>query len=147
MTFPLGPEPGEISGPENWTPEQAQAFEAEFDAFMRSDLAREHRHRIRLLPPGKPAAPVTHIAGAQVQVGSHLRQRCSWCGAILGDYDLTRIAVPEGQDPRPGMWETGKLVRVDGPVSWIVEHEEGADLPGDACATAELGPGERDGRI
>lgn len=77
---------------------------------------------------------ITHIAGAQVQVGSRLRQRCSWCGAVLCDYDLTRIAVPAGQDPTPGMWETGRLVEVDGNASWVVEHEEGAEIPANACA-------------
>lgn len=122
----------------DWTPEQEQAFKDKFEALMRSDLAR--RHAVRFLPPGKPTSPVTHIAGAQVQVGSRLRQRCSWCGVILADYDLDRIAVPEGQDPRPGMWETGKLVHVNGPLTWTVEHEDGADLPDEACAAAELGP-------
>jgi hypothetical protein len=143
-----GPGPARIEFPAEWTPEKIQAFEAEFAAFMRDELGHRHAHAIRLLPPGKPVSPVTHIAGAQVEVGSHLRQRCSWCGAILADYDLTRIAVPEGQDPRPAMWETGKLVRVDGPASWIVEHEDGADLPADSCAALELGPGRaRDGGI
>jgi len=80
---------------------------------------------------------ITHIAGHQVQVGSRLRQRCSWCGAVLCDYDLQRIAVPEGQDPTPGMWETGRLVRVDGPMSFVVEHEDGADLPPEACAVLD----------
>jgi hypothetical protein len=77
---------------------------------------------------------ITHIAGVQVQVGSRLRQRCSWCGAVLCDYDLTRIAVPIGQDPTPGMWETGRLVEVDGNLSRVVEHEDGAELPAGACA-------------
>jgi hypothetical protein len=77
---------------------------------------------------------ITHVAGAQVQVGSRIRQRCSWCGAVLCDYDLERIAVPEGQDPTPAMWETGRLVEVDGSVSVLLEHEDGADLPGNACA-------------
>jgi len=76
---------------------------------------------------------VIHIAGAQVQVGPQLRQRCSWCGATLCDYDLTRIAVPEGQDPVPAMWETGRLVAVDGGASWVVDHEGGAELPDAAC--------------
>jgi hypothetical protein len=75
-----------------------------------------------------------HIAGVQVQVGSRLRQRCSWCGAVLCDYDLERIAVPDGQDPRPAMWETGALIEVDGCASFTVEHEEGAELPPEACA-------------
>jgi hypothetical protein len=77
---------------------------------------------------------ITHIAGVQVQVGSRLRQRCSWCGAVLCDYDLQRIAVLEGQDPRPGMWETGALVEVDGNASFVVEHMDGAELPPEACA-------------
>lgn len=77
---------------------------------------------------------VVHIAGAQVQVGPHLRQRCSWCGAVLIDCDLRGIAVPVGQDPTPGMWETGRLVAVDGPASYVVAHEDGAELPRGACA-------------
>jgi hypothetical protein len=74
---------------------------------------------------------LTHIAGAQVQIGSRLRQRCTWCGASLADYDLTRITVPEGQDPRPPMWPPLALVRVDGCASFIVEP--GEELPEDAC--------------
>lgn len=84
---------------------------------------------------------VIHIAGAQVQVGTHLRQRCSWCGATLCDYELTRIAVYVGEDhdpatpvPTPGMWETGKLIAVDGPASYVVDHIDGAELPDGACA-------------
>lgn len=77
---------------------------------------------------------VVHIAGTQVQVGSRLRQRCSWCGAVLCDYDLERIAVPEGQDPRPAMWGPGALISVDGGCSYVVEHEDGAQLPAEACA-------------
>ena len=75
-----------------------------------------------------------HIAGTQVQVGPLLRQRCSWCGAVLCDYDLRNIAVLEGQDPRPGMWEAGELVQVDGHASFVVPHEDGAELPSESCA-------------
>lgn len=77
---------------------------------------------------------VIHIAGVHVRVGDHLRQRCAWCGATLIDYDLTRIAVPEGQDPTPGTWPHGDLVLVDGGLSATVEHDDGADLPDGACA-------------
>lgn len=80
-----------------------------------------------------------HIAGADVQVGPLLRQRCAWCGALLQDYDLGRVAVPAGQDPRPALWPMGVLVAVDGPASWIVEHQDGAELPPTACA--QLDPG------
>lgn len=77
---------------------------------------------------------VTHIAGLDVQVGPYLRQRCGWCGAVLSDYDLTRVAVQEGQNPRPAMWAIGALVTIDGNASWTVDHQDGEQLPADACA-------------
>lgn len=75
-----------------------------------------------------------HIAGNDVQVGQHLRQRCAWCGEVLIDYDLARIAVPVGQDPRPSTWPPGELVLVDGPMSHTVDHRDGDQLPDNACA-------------
>lgn len=77
---------------------------------------------------------VTHIAGVSVQVGAHLRQRCSWCGATLNDYALDRLAVPEGQDPTPATWPAGELVAVDGQLTRVVPHEDGEQLPATACA-------------
>lgn len=78
-----------------------------------------------------PAATV-HIAGVDVTIGDrYLRQRCAWCGVTLIDYDLTRIAVPEGQDPRPSTWLVGALVETDGTVSRTVDVER---LPDNACA-------------
>lgn len=81
-----------------------------------------------------PTGAITHIAGLDVQVGPYLRQRCAWCGAVLDDYDLRCVAVQEGQNPRPAMWEVGVLVAVGGAASWVVDHEDGADLPANACA-------------
>jgi len=81
-----------------------------------------------------PAGVITHIAGLDVQVGRFLRQRCAWCGAVLSDYDLALVAVLEGQNPRPAMWTVGALVAIDGAAAWVVEHEDGAELPTDACA-------------
>lgn len=77
---------------------------------------------------------VTHIAGATVQVGAQVRQRCSWCGAVLVDVNLERTAVPEGQDLRPATWLAGGLVAVDGNAPYVVSHTEGEQLPADACA-------------
>lgn len=75
---------------------------------------------------------VVHIAGEVITVsGRHMRQRCSWCGAVLIDYDLTMIAVPVGQDPTPPTWPVGDQVRIDGNVSTI---EPGHTLPADSCA-------------
>jgi hypothetical protein len=89
-------------------------------------------------------AGVVHIAGHQVQIGTQLRQRCAWCGALMLDYDLTRTASPCGEDcrehgcqpehHRPGTWPAGGLVEVDGTTSWTVPHEDGQQLPTNACA-------------
>ncbi|HZB28951.1 MAG TPA: hypothetical protein VE465_02175 [Streptosporangiaceae bacterium] len=83
---------------------------------------------------------VIHIAGPDITVGHHLRQRCAWCGATLIDDDLTRLAVPAGQDPRPATWTVGALVEVDGDnprASWVVEHVDGDPLPDNACGALD----------
>jgi hypothetical protein len=92
-----------------------------------------------LMPASQPKpqpAPggVVHIAGVRVQVGALLRQRCAWCGTVLIDYDLARIAVPLGEDPTPATWPTGDLVLVDGRMSTVAPHVDGEDLPPNACA-------------
>lgn len=76
---------------------------------------------------------ITHFAGLKVQVGTRLRQRCAWCGAVLCDYDLNRIAVLEGQDPMPAMWPPEALVRVDGNVYFTVEHRTATTCPATAA--------------
>lgn len=81
---------------------------------------------------------VIHIAGPDIQVGPQLRQRCAWCGAVLLDYDLERIAVPVGQDPRPATWPAGDLVAVDGGASWVVDHKDGEELPDGACGKLDF---------
>jgi hypothetical protein len=82
---------------------------------------------------------IIHIAGVHVRVGNLLRQRCAWCGALMIDYDLARIAVPIGQDPMPATWPPGGLVLVDGGMSASIEHGDGDILPDGACA--KLDPG------
>lgn len=78
-------------------------------------------------------AQTTHIAGLDITVeGRHLRQRCAWCGHVLIDEDLTRVMVPEGSESTLPSWPAGRLVTVDGGVSFV--HEEGEKLPDDACA-------------
>lgn len=68
---------------------------------------------------------VVHIAGACLTVfGIFMRQRCDWCGVILLEYDLRRIAVPVDQPGPPPSWIPGSLVRVDGNMSaQIVDPE------------------------
>lgn len=81
---------------------------------------------------------VTHIAGDIITLHErYMRQRCSWCGKVLIEYDLTRVAVPEGQPGPPGAWPPGAMVRVDGIMSAIIEDPAVVDdmvqLPMDSC--------------
>lgn len=86
----------------------------------------------------KAPIAVTHIAGACIVLfNRYMRQRCEWCGVVLLEYDLQRIAVPAGQDPMPANWPPGKLVRVDGHISAAIDEPDVVDgdiqLPPDAC--------------
>ena len=78
-----------------------------------------------------------HTAGFPVQIGAKYRQRCAWCDAILIDGDLSQEMVPEGTKPGLFKYETGALVEVtvNGAVtgSAVVPHEDGAQLPANAC--------------
>ena len=80
---------------------------------------------------------IVHIAGPDITIGPYLRQRCAWCGAALVDYDLQRVAVPVGQDPRPATWPIGELVEVDGPASWAVPQTDHDPLPPNACGSLD----------
>lgn len=91
---------------------------------------------------------IVHIAGNPVQVGTHLRQRCAWCGAVMIDQDLalTMVQIPEdGSEPASyPTWGVGELIArngLDGSMvsgSWVVEHEAGQPVPDGCCA--KLGP-------
>jgi hypothetical protein len=81
---------------------------------------------------------ITHIAANDITIGGQrLRQRCAWCGAILIDYDLTRVAVAvvEGEEPKPpATWPVGGLVRVTGTFPKVSSSLPNTDeLPDDAC--------------
>lgn len=87
---------------------------------------------------------VVHIIGQPVQVGPLRRQRCSWCGHLLHDDDLSAIAWTlneDGSDPGPPpMWPVGELLAVVGDsgsfrAMRVVPIEEWPD--------AEQEPGER----
>lgn len=93
----------------------------------------DHLHTKTCGCEDKPSGLI-HFAGLEIQVGLVLRQRCDWCGELLIDYDLARIAVPVGQDSRPATWPTGTLVLVDGNVSYTVDHKDGEKLPPGTCS-------------
>ncbi len=81
-------------------------------------------------------AAVTHIAGADITIGGRrLRQRCSWCGAVLIDYDLANVMVAGDGPATPATWPVGRLVRVDGGMSTVLEGTD--ELPEDACGKVD----------
>ncbi len=84
-------------------------------------------------------AQESHIAGLDVEVGPYLRQRCAWCGVVLINEDLRRVAVQVTADGDTSIptWPVGEVVRVDGPVSSVVEHESGDQLPEDSCTALD----------
>lgn len=88
--------------------------------------------------------PTGHIAGPTVTVEERwIRQRCAWCGYILANYDLDRVAVPIGQTGAPGTWPDGAIVMVDGNASWVVEPpvlDAPTPLSEDSCARRETEP-------
>ncbi len=60
------------------------------------------------------AASVTHIAGPVLTWdGRYIRQRCSWCGAVLIDVDITRLRVV-GDDRDVATWPFEAFVRCSG---------------------------------
>ncbi len=82
----------------------------------------------------------SHLAGGPVHVDSrYLRQLCQWCGYRLVDMDLHNVAMPvetamsatPAKFPWPE-WEVGAWIRVDGPMSSVVEMGEGK-MPPDSC--------------
>jgi hypothetical protein len=88
---------------------------------------------------------IVHIAGFPVKVGQQSRQLCAWCGASLIDIDHRNVMVAPNADGTPGegphFWAIGVLVAVDGPASWVLEHEDGAQLPLEACASGPRSEG------
>lgn len=71
---------------------------------------------------GAELSEVIHVAAQTLRAGTVRRQRCSWCGALIGEVDLARIARPlePGEDPdhpepwEPAEWSPGSLVSISG---------------------------------
>jgi hypothetical protein len=88
---------------------------------------------------------VVHIAGVPITIASRtagtlVRQLCGWCGYELVDVDTSLMAVPVGQEGPPATWETGALVAVCGPASYVVEYRDGDDLPDASCTFGHRAP-------
>lgn len=93
---------------------------------------------------------LVHVAGTPMRAGNVIRQRCAWCGALLTEHDLERIAVPDGEDPGLVDADGAPLARWQGLVAiatageladgrrgsaalWAVPDPEDGKIPGDSC--------------
>lgn len=87
---------------------------------------------------------IVHLAGIDLQYETILRQRCSWCGTLLIDQDLTRVALEtpaDGSDPAPyptwpvGGWIARETPDGDGGVTWVLEPDPDNPLkaPAESC--------------
>ena len=74
-----------------------------------------------------------HFAGLKITVDGKMRQRCAWCGKLLIDVDLERVAVPVDQPGEPATWLPGTLVEVLGNASWAMYEYGTEGLPKGAC--------------
>jgi hypothetical protein len=81
---------------------------------------------------------VIHFIGLEMHVKTRVRQRCSWCGEILEDVDLSLMMVPAGSDGLWKGWEVGALLAVEGNGRWIVKPEVEGRLPLGTCAEKDL---------
>lgn len=73
-----------------------------------------------------------HIAGLRVHVDGRLRQRCAWCGAILIDYDLAAMQVPDEAAGELATWWPGAQILVDGPAQYVIgQSGDQLHLPAD----------------
>lgn len=80
-----------------------------------------------------------HIAGQPAQVGSVVRQRCSWCGYLFHEHDLATMAIhpPPKEDEKLSFeFNPGALVEVEGinPTrTSVIPHVDGDQLPAGFC--------------
>lgn len=99
--------------------------------------------------PGSAATSQSHIIGPPMTMNSATRglvrrQRCLWCGALVDEMELERVAVQvpaDGSPPRPpATWEPGAVIRVQGTnprMTSVVEVGPDDLLPDDACANID----------
>lgn len=85
-------------------------------------------------------AELVHVAGPQITVGTVQRQRCQWCGALIEECDLARMAtiIEPGESEehavegmRRSHWEG--LVLVDGGFKMAVEGPADGKVPPNSC--------------
>lgn len=94
----------------------------------------------------------THIVGPAIawndpEDGVLVRQRCSWCGALIREDPIERMAVmvdppnPDTTIPIPD-WPVGELIRLEGtnPEIRSIVDAPVDDQTGERAADAEVAP-------
>jgi hypothetical protein len=87
---------------------------------------------------------LVHLAGPPIRAANVIRQRCAWCGALLDEKDLDRIAMRVGDPPlvdedgKPtGGWVglVGVSTNADGSfvAMWAVPEPDDEKIPKDSC--------------
>lgn len=88
---------------------------------------------------------IVHIAGVPIRAGNVIRQRCAWCGALIDEIDLERVAwQDDGENENPFIDAKGDpktrwqgLVAVEGGDAligrWAVPDPDDEKIPEDSC--------------
>lgn len=86
---------------------------------------------------------LVHLAGPPIRAANIVRQRCAWCGALLDEHDLDRMAyVDDGQghplideDGNPRTRWQGLVALAEGnpTVKWAVDDPEDGKILADSC--------------
>ena len=86
---------------------------------------------------------IIHFAGQTMTFGSVQRQRCLWCGALIDERDLARVAVqvdPSASEEvqreeavRTAELKWSGLVAIDGNARWAVDDPEDGNAPERSC--------------
>lgn len=76
-----------------------------------------------------PPEEIIHFAGPVMTFGMLARQRCAWCGALIQEYDMANVGMPERDRPEErrgtpitaddfGWWEGMVAVYGTNPVTY-----------------------------
>lgn len=100
-----------------------------------------------------PEGGLIHFAAAVLRFGTVIRQRCSWCGALIDEVDVANVAMPTAQ-LAPGETVESHFVYKDGTpkqrwsgLVWVSEgfptvkwalDDSGDEAPGQSCMCLDL---------
>jgi hypothetical protein len=94
---------------------------------------------------------LVHWAGIAARAGSVIRQRCCWCGALIEEIDLERIAVQttviggpavefvDAEGKPKDRWQGLVAISEGFPtVKWAVDEPADGKIPADSCMALDV---------